>query len=155
MKRHLLAIACAAIALLATAAPALASTTINTFPSWDGSSEVSDFGYPDTATYGQTVQAPLGEPALKSFTFELDVPSTTVFRAEVYAWDGSEATGPALYESGSMTTSGSGLQPVTINTGGIPVVAGAEYVLFLSVSKSVGSGSGGWGFISSDAYGGG
>jgi hypothetical protein len=154
MKRHLVAASCAAAALLLFAAPAFAGQTIGTFGSWNGSEAISTFGYPNTATYGQVITAPAGATLLTSFTFELAIPNTATFRAEVYAWDGSEATGPNLYESGSMTTTSSSMQSVTIGTA-VPVTAGSQYVMFLSTSKDSGSGSGVWGFVSANPYGGG
>ena len=43
------------IALGALATPAFAD--IDTLPQWDGSSFISSFGLPNTATYGQTFTA--------------------------------------------------------------------------------------------------
>lgn len=70
------------------------------------------------------------------------------FRGEIYAWDGSKATGSALYESAAVsTTNGSAFEVVTFTTGGTTVVAGQQYVLFASSSKDNAghSGSGHWG----------
>ncbi|MGH9046343.1 MAG: IPT/TIG domain-containing protein [Acidimicrobiales bacterium] len=126
-------IACAIC--LAAPVAGRADTTIGTLGSWGGVEAIAPFGDPDTATYGQVVTAPSG--TLDSFTFELNVPTALVFRAYVYAWNGTEATGSALYEGPNMTTTEEGaFQPVTVNTGGISVTTGEQYVLFFSISKN-------------------
>lgn len=99
---------------------------------------------------------PAGEAMLSSFSFRIrdSVAGQPVsFRAEVYAWSAatSRATGPALYESGTMTTAGSTVfQNVNVTIpGGVPVVAGSQYVLFCSSSKDVQTAaSTQWGYIS-------
>jgi hypothetical protein len=98
-----------------------------------------------TPTYGQTVTVPSTDTTLDSFTFYVDLPTNLIFRGEVYAWDPNtfamgSATGPALYASGPMQTTsyGSGFspQPITFNIpGGLPLTAGAQYVLFFTTSK--------------------
>jgi hypothetical protein len=132
---------------------------IDTSGAWDGSSFVMQFGVPNTATYGQTITVPLGSSRLQSFSFAMNLPATTIFRGEVYAWDGSKATGPSLYESGPRTTGGSGsFQWITFNTGGVNLTPGGQYVLFASVSKDylAGSGNGSWGYLGgADVYPGG
>jgi hypothetical protein len=127
--------------------------------SWDGSSFISSFGIPDTQTYGQTVTVPLGMPVLQSFAFEMQLPTALAFRGEVYAWDGTRAAGPNLFESGvTSTTDGGVFQLITFNTGGITLVPGGVYVLFASSSRdnSGHSGGGMWGVTQfDDAYAGG
>lgn len=51
-----------------------ADTVITTLPDWNGSLSVSSFGYPNTATYGQTITAPLVDTVLTSFSFEMNLP---------------------------------------------------------------------------------
>ena len=68
---------------------ATAGTMIDTTSSWDGSNFIGGFGYPNTATYGQTVTTPNGDTVLDSFSFEMDLPANLLFRGEVYAWNGS------------------------------------------------------------------
>jgi hypothetical protein len=61
-----------------------------------------------------------------------------IIRGEVYAWDNTlqHATGQALYESGQVqTTDSTSFQTITFNTGGIPVTANAQYVVFITVSR--------------------
>jgi hypothetical protein len=112
--------------------------TISTLGDWDGSSSVNAWGGSATNTYGEVFTAPGG--SLTSFTFEVDDNSPATFVAEVYAWNGSvtggngpQGTGgPALYTSASMTTAGAGgFQAITINTGGVALAAGQNYVIDL------------------------
>jgi hypothetical protein len=64
----------------------------------------------------------------------------------IYAWDGTKATGPALYKSQNMATLGSGtFEEVLFETGGIELTPGTQYVLFASTSEVSGSGYGTWG----------
>jgi hypothetical protein len=100
---------------------------------------------------------------LDSFTFYVDLPTNLIFRGEVYAWDNTCpcATGPAQYESGQTSTASYGagynIQPITFKTGGIPLTAGAQYVLFFTISKDYAANAGvtGTGFVayvSTDPY---
>jgi hypothetical protein len=147
---------CAGVAAvsLATAPGALANTVIGNNPPWTGtvSSGVGvarpNFFIP---TMGQTVTVPSTDTVLDSFTFYLDLPTDFTFRGEVYAWDPTttdpnnsfamgSATGSALWESGPMHTAsfGSGFspQPVTFTIpGGLQLTAGAQYVLFFTLSR--------------------
>ena len=95
---------------------------------------------------------PLTDTTLDSFTFYVDLPTNLIFRGEVYAWDPNttdpnssfalgSATGSALYASGQMHTTsygnppGTSPRPITFNIpGGLPLTAGAQYVLFLTTS---------------------
>jgi hypothetical protein len=123
-----------------------AADTIDTTPDWNGSA-VQPFGYQNTATYGEVVTAPGG--ALQSFTFYMNQPAFT-FEGYVYAWNGSKATGAALWSSGPMSTAGSGgFEPITFSTGGINLTTGSQYVLFASISNyyTDGDGTGQWGYI--------
>lgn len=107
---------------------------------------ISAFGVPNTTTYGQTIIAPAGAQTLTSFTFRLEnLPFTVFTRAEVYAWDGTKATGAELFGSSLRTTTGTTLQDLTFDTGGTPVTAGSQYVLFLSAAKEFESSVGGSG----------
>ena len=132
-----------------------ATMTIGNYPPWNGSL-ASGFGVSGapsyfTPTYGQTVTVPPTDTVLHRFTFYADLPANLLFRGEVYAWDPNtvdpanpyalgSATGSALYESGQMHTtsygSGSAPQPITFNIpGGLPLTAGAQYVLFFTTSR--------------------
>jgi hypothetical protein len=129
--------------------------TIGNYPPWNGSLS-SGFGVSGapsyfTPTMGQTVTVPPTDTVLHSFTVYADLPANLLFRGEVYAWNPTtvdpanpyalgSATGSALYESGQMHTtsygSGSAPQPITFNIpGGLPLTAGAQYVLFFTTSR--------------------
>ncbi|MEP7015535.1 MAG: MopE-related protein, partial [Verrucomicrobiota bacterium] len=147
----------AVIGLSALAVSALADTTIDTISGWNGSDGVCCFGVPDTATYGQVITVPATDTVLNGFDLELNLPATLAFQAEVYSWDGSKATGPALYEGPVVSTLGNGYELVHFSTGPLSLTAGSQYVIFLSCSRVQAghSGGGSWGFRSSNPYSGG
>ena len=119
------------------------------------------FGVSATETYGQTITIPAGSTQLTSFGFKMnDVPSTVVFRGEVYRWDevSKRAIGPALYESAVRSTTGATPQLITFSPpGGVTVVPGQKYVIFATTSRDQAgaSGSGYWAISVSDPYAGG
>jgi hypothetical protein len=128
------------VALLAAAAPGAQAVLIDTRPA--ANNAINSFGEPATATFGQTVTVPLLDTVLDSFSFRLNDsvnPDTVDFAAYVMAWNGTRATGPILYQSGMKTTTNNGglggFEEFTFSTGGLPVTAGAKYVLFLSASS--------------------
>jgi hypothetical protein len=136
--------------------------SINTVSTWNGSENVGNFGYPDTATFGQTITATSGLGSqLDSFSFEVNLPAALTFRGEVYAWNSvtSSATGSALFESAPTQTPGPGFQQVTFNTGGVQVNDAQQYVIFATIlndyAADAGKGTGIWGLRSSDPYAGG
>ncbi len=123
----------------------LGATTINTtFPAWDTSSSVSTFGRPNTATYGQTLTVPAVDLTLVEMQMAFDAFGAAVsFRPYLYDWDGTKATGPALW-SGPLETSDStaGFQTFTW----IPNVMGAAgdtWVFFVSTAADSGPDAGG------------
>jgi Ca2+-binding RTX toxin-like protein len=142
-------------ALLALVPSAGAATVLDTTPGWDGSSGIctmgvgrdlppdgSGPGVPYATTYGQVVTAPAADTVLDELTFFLtQYPfggDALVVRAEVYAWDGTRATGAAVWESAPRTLAlTSDTQAVAFGTGGAGLVAGARYVVFLSVAKDL------------------
>jgi hypothetical protein len=133
--RHQLALAILAAVAALLLMPALSSAEVTI-----GAEAASPYGWefgtePYEATAGQVVTAPAGITSLRSFTLWLEAPSDFVFRAYVYAWSGTGATGPALYESGDLhAPGGSSYQAVPIDTGGVEVTPGQQYVIFLSRS---------------------
>ena len=102
--RRAIPICAAAVAALGSSAAFAAH--INTLKSWDGSSYVQPFGCPDTTTYGQVITVPKGETTLNKFTFEWKNLGTGSFiaRGEVYAWNGTMATGSSRSTSSASTT---------------------------------------------------
>ena len=125
------------------------------------------FGEPGTATYGQTFTATGPELQLDSFMFRFDDYSSLSdqdvidFAAYVYAWNGSMATGSQLYASGGISSTNNGgvggYEVFSFNTGGIQLVDGQQYVVFLSTSLFFDglSGHSAWELSNSDAYSGG
>jgi hypothetical protein len=165
LRRSLLVGVGVAAVSLALASGALASTTITNSPAWDGTTSSQGFGYTTqfccTATYGQTVTVPVApDTVLDSFTFYVDLPTNAIFRGEVYAWTPNtvdlnnfyalgSATGPELWGSGQTSTTGySGTPPFTFTPitfsppGGIDLTAGAQYVLFFTISKDYAANAG-------------
>ncbi len=128
------------ILILTVGTWAPAATTIDTTP-WD--STVFPLGEPTTATYGQTITAPLHDNVLTSFFFFLDDspirPGFTAFEAFVYAWDGIKATGPALFTSPPMSTTNNagndGFETFKIDTGKLSLEPGRTYVLFFTTAN--------------------
>src|SRR6476646_5687451 len=108
-------------AFLALSASANAQS-IDTTPQWDGINAITDWGVPNTATYGQTITATATQARLSSFTFQLShwLGPASQYQAFVYQWDATNQriTGNALFSSGVLTApSGVVFTPVTINTG--------------------------------------
>lgn len=144
-------------------ATALIDTTSSTF------FPLSAFGDGgnNTETFGQTFTVTGPETQLNNFSFRfndslsLSLPDFVDFAAYVYAWDGFKATGPQLFASTGMSSSNNGglngFEVFSINTSGIQLTAGQQYVAFFSTSLfSDGSpGSSGWELSGSDVYTGG
>jgi hypothetical protein len=135
------------------------ASAINTYKYWDGSQYINSFGCPDTTTYGQVITAPKNKQVLNSFTFwwkNLDSGSMVV-RGEVYAWDGTKATGKALYESAPLTITFSdyAFHAETFTTKHT-VTPGAQYVLFASIDKDYEQCANsyvlGWGAVDDSVY---
>lgn len=144
-------------ALLVSAIPGRAQSIIETITGWNGSTDVFSFTDPSstTQTYGQTFTVPGVQTVLTSFTFEIKLPASVSFAGYVYAWNGAEATGPALYTSAATSTTGSGnFEAITFNTGSLNLQAGSQYVVFASTTGLTSSapGSGSFGFLSSNPY---
>jgi hypothetical protein len=158
--RALASVPAVLVAGLLVCGSAVAATTLDTTPSWNGTDHEANFGdTPATPTYGQLVTAP-ADSVLTSFRFQMRVPTAVVFRGFVFAWDGSKATGPALYESApTHTTNAAAFQPITFTPAAVPLIAGQQYVLFVSTSEDNWGGSGGntgqLGWIQGNVYGGG
>jgi len=129
-------------ALLAAlgAAPACAQSNIDTVPQWNGASNITDWGPTITSTYGQTFTATGSSAALNSFTFYTQVSignPALQYQAYVYEWDAGSRRiiGPALFTSAVNTMHSNAAQtPVTIDTGGIRLIAGRQYVFFVTLA---------------------
>lgn len=126
----------AALAAALATSPVIAQTIdIDTTGSATG--QVSPWGVPDTATYGETITPTSIQTNLKSFTFFLTPTSggPVQYQAYVYQWTGTAITGSALFASSILTSpSGPGETAVTITTPGVRLTAGTKYVLFFTTS---------------------
>ncbi len=145
---------------------------VNTLKDWDGQQFVEQFGCPDTQTYGQVISVRRTVHHLNKFAFELangelfgPDPRSMVVRGEVYAWDGSKAAGPALYESNPRTISypydDLNFHKETFRPSMLSLLPG-KYIVFLSIAKDYqqcGSPAFGyelkWGAVDGSAYNGG
>ena len=127
---------CAGVVLAFACSTLWAAASLDNTASWNGSDYLENFGIPNTQTYGQVITVPSGVNQLTSFTFLMQVPTTLAFRGEVYAWDGTKATGAAIYESlPTSTTNGAVFQSITFTTGGVAVTPGQQYVIFVTSSR--------------------
>jgi choice-of-anchor A domain-containing protein len=109
-----------------------AATTVDT-TSYEFDFQGGAGGY----TFGQVITAPATDTVLTSFTFDIGTVTGIKYRAMVYEWNGSRATGPELYESSPTSIApNSGIyHPTTFNTGNLQLVAGKQYVLLGTISK--------------------
>jgi PEP-CTERM motif len=126
---------------IAAVASTAGAQQINTGTS---SNSIIYFGSPNTATYGQTFTALSGFSSLDAFSFQLldgDNGAALQFRAFLMAWNGLEAVGPILYESGVQNGTSSN-SPVTYNfsTGGVAITPGQVYVAFINASEFIAGG---------------
>ncbi|SFU47732.1 outer membrane autotransporter barrel domain-containing protein [Polaromonas sp. YR568] len=141
MKRLHLTTALAALgAASAFAQSGFPQSDINTVPQWNGTSNITDWGPTVTATYGQTFKATAASGALNSFTFytrvSIGAPALQ-YKAYVYEWDPGtrRIVGSALFTSAVSTMhSNAGQTPVTVDTGGIRLIAGKQYVFFVTLA---------------------
>jgi hypothetical protein len=139
----------AALLAFATAAPA-AALTVSTLA--DRNSTISSWGLPDTAAYGQTFTL-AGAESITDFTFVIDDGGTSIsYDSFIFSWDGTKASGSALFSGSGATAGVAAMTDYTTTTGGVALGAGAYVALFQATS----SGTASWGSVdSSDVYGGG
>ncbi len=160
------------MALTLAAGAAQAAVTIDTTPSWDGSSVVFPWGHNDvTETYGQTVTAPAEAKSLTRFDFIIQdvndfegfgVPGPITYQAYVYAWDpvAQHITGSPLFKSAVLQTPGTNTGDfftANFNTHDAAVTPGAQYMMFLTTDgiATPTDGNTAWAFPFSDVYSGG
>jgi hypothetical protein len=114
--------------------------TLNTHDHWRGA-DTGPFGRPQMSTFGQVITVPPDETDLVRFQFYLHSGAgegRLIVRAEVYPWKGQIALAPAVWEGAPRRialTAGDAWQRVSFRVGGAELQPGAEYVLFLSISK--------------------
>jgi hypothetical protein len=129
--KNIVLVGFAALLTAGVSVPALAQTTYDTTGSYAGA--ITPFGQPDTSTYGQTFTVG-SDNVLDAFSLYLEGGSGPItFKGYLYAWDGSHATGSALYISGLQSFTG-GLTEYDFSTGGLNLASGQQYVAFLSTA---------------------
>ncbi|MGR3319062.1 MAG: hypothetical protein ACUZ8O_11365, partial [Candidatus Anammoxibacter sp.] len=142
MKKTVLTILLSGVFVFSLSSVSKATALIDTTGSWAGS--ILWFGESDNAssTYGQTFTVTGSETVLDSFTFFQDDsvnPDFVDFEAYVYAWDGDRATGSSLFTSSPMSTTNNGgndgWEIFTINTGGVTLTTGSQYVAFFTTAN--------------------
>jgi len=118
-----------------------APVSIDNIINWNGLNGTTSQGEPNTATYGQTFTVE-EDAVLDDFTFMIDDfvnPDFIDFEAYIYSWNGTRAEGDALYQSAAMSSTNNGGLPgfetITIETGGIDVTGGDQYVAFFTSSN--------------------
>jgi hypothetical protein len=141
MRRCSFLVFASAIAILSSASQIVSAR--DTYKHWDGSANIFPFGCPNTTTYGEVIKAPTTGRTLHKFSFAMqnyyNPGGSLVLRAEVYAWNGSQATGDALYESAPTTISFTGTKFHKVSfEPAVGVTPGSDYVLFLSIDKDFG-----------------
>jgi hypothetical protein len=115
---------------------------------WNGQENLASFGKGSIGTgafsgFGQTFVVAANAPTLQRLSFWLQhSPDDTsgedvFFSVVVMAWNTDRATGPVLYESElqSITTAQSMMTEYLVDTGGLILVPGQEYVAFLSANN--------------------
>ena len=134
--------------------PRATTVVLATTNSPSGTTPISYFGKSGTTTYGQTFIAPTQSSVLTSFTVYIEnVTGSTEFEFYVMAWNGSEATGPILYQSPATNTDeSSGFQPYTFNTGNLALTPGASYVAFASIDTNSPAGTTEWEGVPESVY---
>src|SRR5437868_6753062 len=96
------------LALFSMPSLALAQTTIDTFPQWDGISSIGSWGSAITPTYGQSFTADATHSTLTNMTFPfIGNGQSQNYVAYVYQWTGSDTTGAALFTSSVLSYNGS------------------------------------------------
>lgn len=127
-------------AALALSTPGF-SQVINTFPSWDGLSNVAPFGEGGAATIGQTFTPPSGFTRLDGLAFAVTKApgSDLAFGLFLLEWDpvNLRATGGLLFNSGPYVVTNSQVgswQLIAAATGGLLLQEGTQYVAFLNTS---------------------
>jgi len=124
------------------------TAVINTTIGWNGQDNLAPFGKGGIGTgafnvFGQTFVVAADAPTLQRLSFWLQPsPDDTsgedlFFSVVVMAWNTDRATGPVLYESAlqSITTAQSTMTEYHVDTGGLNLVPGQEYVAFLSTNN--------------------
>ncbi len=99
---------------------------------------IIEFGAPDTATYGQTFTPDATQTQLTGFSLFLrnrgSGSGTLDLRGYIASWDGNKATS-ILYESATQTMNAAGTLQEFAFSPNLALMAGNEYVAFISISN--------------------
>ncbi len=127
--------------VVATALTLLAITAqADTFTSAPNGSGISAFAIPNTTTYGEIITAPsTGGGLLESFSFWLQGSVAKAYGG-VGTWTGS-GIGTNLFTSSEFGASYGGFTEVTVDTGGVSLTPGQQYVIYFSNAIPGNSGS--------------
>ncbi len=121
-----------------------ATMVIDTTANWKGTESAAPFGDGGAVeVFGQTFVVLAEAPTLQSLSFWLQhSPDDTsgedlYFSIAVMEWNTDRASGPVLFESTlqSITTAQSTMTEYLVDTGGLNLVPGQEYVAFLSAKN--------------------
>lgn len=121
-----------------------ATMVIDTTANWKGTESAASLGDGGAVeVFGQTFVVAAGAPTLQRLSFWLQHSSVDTsgedlfFSFVVMGWNTDRATGPVLYESAlqSITTAQSTMTEYHVDTGGLNLVPGQEYVAFLSTNN--------------------
>lgn len=127
-------VAAAILAISAVSAAQAGATYTNT-PNGGG---VAPLGVPNTTTYGEVFTAPVdGNTRLDSFSFFISGTLAQAY-AGVASWTGNGA-GSALFTSSAFNASFNDYTEVTINTGGLDLISGQQYVAYFSAAGIFGN----------------
>lgn len=129
---------------------AVAIPLITNVPDWNGFTTISTWGPVTLLSFGQ-VFVPTGpETILDSFALTISSGFSFNYQAYVQQFNSTlgSTVGNILFESGVLTTDGtSAFQAVNVNTGGLNLIAGNEYIAYFSSSEQTGTGSASMGFL--------
>jgi hypothetical protein len=124
---------------------AFADSSINNFNGYN------DYWHPygdnsnSTQTYGEVFTLPNStDTNLSSFSFFMGNPIDSgqiITGAYIATWTGSQA-GTLLYSSNQINYDNLGNEEITVNTGGLTLQSGQQYVMFLSTSNYHGQSAG-------------
>jgi uncharacterized protein YhjY with autotransporter beta-barrel domain len=102
---------------------------------------VSDFGFSNTATYGQVITpTTFLQSFLTSMTFQVELATGSPFNFQTYVYQFNQATkmvvGGALFTSPVMTMPNSTTPvPLTLNTGRTQLTPGNSYIVFITITN--------------------
>ena len=124
----------------AASASADKKATIDTYSNFTGNNIISAFGCPNSTVYGTTVTIPAKKHHITKASFPMNDGGATgsmQARGEIYAWDGSKATGTAIAETAPQTIDlqNADWNLISFKFKGKKVKPGQQYVIFASIDK--------------------